>query len=406
MEKRSRRFGTGYTRNDRHLTPEDFPDQERELREYRADLLNEQQAFNAQWYSEDHDDVRRDQRRYFFRRLEELQPACVSSLYELMPAFKQIFTEHPKPNASRKFYAQGLLESFRSEYLNVDAAQRAHLDEIIEKKLTAIATGHQVRQSAPYVGDEDIPGIEVVYSDKVLFETEKKALKRVLQIDIQHNQDDVDDRFMVIFRPLYRWLTRWNLLEPWVADVAITTLLDWEEQGVSKPYANEFATHVRPKSIPHNIKPFYDPLEPEPEDLHFKFVYEADWDIEAERFGEFQERGLQAMKEQFKALKKPIDNYMSHYGYDEATGRVNMYDIKPFSWLIQNKVEGVPFEEIAEKELQRLEREANAKSKKKKKVAVESKEDEEDRRLEKLLKLEKSIEKATQRLASRIKLTL
>lgn len=86
MPDRSRRFSSDHVKNDAPLTPADLPDHlTQEPKEYHAELSNEQQAFNAQWFSKDHSDVQRDQRRYFFRRLEELQSACAASLYQFMP---------------------------------------------------------------------------------------------------------------------------------------------------------------------------------------------------------------------------------------------------------------------------------------------------------------------------------
>lgn len=395
-----RRFGPDYVKDDIRITPQSLPEHLAEgFRTYYAELSNEQKDWNQQWYSEDHNDTRRQQRHFFLAFLQHVRPAVVHTLYQLMPPFKQIFANQTDPLYTRFHSIQSAVMSYSAQYLEIDEVRREELDTIIEAKLAA-----KVKRQAPAPRQPSAPlsDRDSEWQFMILQQVEFQTMQRFVKEDAPDVEEEINERFMVIYGPLYRWMSRWNLLAPWVADVVLSTLLDWDRRGTTQQHAQQFTLIPRPKRAVHNtVAPRLPKLAPE--DFRFEFAYQADWDLESVHFCDFQERHLQAAQEALSAFKCHIDNKMLEAGYKQVTGSTNVQDLEPFRWLTRYQVDKLSFEQIAEEELERREKEARDNLD----LANDTDSTKVERdRLIKLSNLDDSIERATQRLAGRIGLNL
>lgn len=187
-------------------------------------------------------------------------------------------------------------------------------------------------------------------------------------------------------------MARWHLLEPWVADVALSTLLKWDRLAVEQSRATSFALVPRPKTAQHNVITYNFP-KLAAEDLAFSFSYNANWDMESERFASFQDAFMQAAREALNAFKRNIDEKMLEAGYVQVTGRTNIHNILPFRWLALYQVRGASFAQITKDDLRD----------RKRRVKTEKEEEAFAHQFE---QRQEAIVKATQRVAKRIGLAL
>lgn len=117
MKPKSLRFGLDYVRNDAELDPESLSEGfSSEGKLFYAELSKEQKAWNAQWYSEDHNDARLDQRRFFLMYLQHNLPALTQFLYQVLPSFRRIFADSPGATALRFDFLQSMVMSFTHDY--------------------------------------------------------------------------------------------------------------------------------------------------------------------------------------------------------------------------------------------------------------------------------------------------
>lgn len=344
------RFGPDYIRDDKKVSPESLSD---ELssggKVFYAELTNEQKAWNAQWYSEDHNQARQEQRRFFLTYLQHNFSDMAQSLYKALPAFRKIFADHGANAAYSRFsFLQSIVISFKSDYLEVSETRRNEVDRLIEKIVAKMPEPKPDTYNSP--ASEEVNASE--WQAAVIQTIPFKAMQRLLSHEVEEEAEHtVDERFAVVYRPLYAWLAKWHLLEPWAADIALSTLCDWDRQSMKEQKATSLTLVPRPKTAQHNAFAYSFP-KLAAEDLHFSFSFSADWDLGPERFASFQKTFKQAVKGALGDFKRNVDEKMLRAGYVQVTGSTNLYDPLPFRYLALYQVCGLSFAQITKRELE------------------------------------------------------
>ena len=383
---KSMRFGPDYIRDDKKVEPESSADG---VDVFYAELTNEQKAWNAQWYAEDHNQARQEQRRFFLRYLQHNFSNMTQSLYQVLPAYRRIFADHGADAAYSRFsFLQSVVMSFNNDYLAVSEARRKEVDGLIEEVITKLLESKPEVRNSPASDEADASEWQSAIIQMIPF----KALERLRPHEEEETEDTIDERFAIVYRPLYAWLAKWHLLEPWAADIALSTLCSWDLRSTEQPKATSLIFEPRPKSAQHNVFTYSFPRLAA-EDLHFSFSFGDDWDLESQRFTLFQEAFTQAAQKALGDFKQKIDEKMLQAGYVQVTGNTNVHQLLPFRYLALYHTGGLSFTQITQKE---LEREGN----------LPQTEDEHEKFSDKFEKLQAKIEKATYRLAKRIGLKL
>ena len=384
---KSMRFGPDYIRDDKKVEPESSSDG---VDVFYAELTNEQKAWNAQWYAEDHNQARQEQRRFFLRYLQHNFPGMTLSLYQVLPVYRRIFADHGADGAHSRFsFLQSVVMSFKNDYLDVSEARRKEVDGLTEEVIAKLLKSKPEVRSSPASEEAEASEWQSAIIQMIPF----KALQRLRPHEEEEEfEDTIDERFAIVYRPLYAWLAKWRLLEPWAADIALSTLCGWDLRSTEQPKAESLIFEPRPKSAQHNVFTRSFP-KLAAEDLHFSFSFSDDWDLESQRFTAFQEAFMQAAQKALGDFKAKIDEKMLQADYVQITGNTNVHQLLPFRYLALYHTAGLSFTQIAQKELERED-------------ALPQTEDEHEEFSDKFEKLQAKIEKATYRLAKRIGLKL
>lgn len=209
MKPKSIRFGLDYVKNDMEVDLESLPEGlSSEGRLFYAELSKEQKAWNAQWYSEDHNDARRDQRRFFLMYLQHNLPAITQSLYQVLPSFRQIFAGDSDSSSMRFGFLQSMMMSFNHDYLKVSETRREEVDRIIEEIVEKSLVPKPSAPKAVRPSEPDTSEWEGVILQQVYF----KAMQRLLPHDavLEETEGSIDERFTIVYRPLYRCTAGWR----------------------------------------------------------------------------------------------------------------------------------------------------------------------------------------------------
>ena len=338
-KKAKRRFGSDYVKTSDVVTPDEVPDHlPWQAREWYAQLNTEERQWNALWYSEDHDDVRRDQRRFFLQHVELLEPNVIRDLYRLMPPFRRVLARLPA--SLRTDLVQSMATSFYYGYFEKSDHEREVIDGLIDQQLA-----EEPDEPEP-PGPPEFKRQEGEWQSALIIAIELPALKSLQEPDAESENDPkaVDERYMIIYKPLYRWLRRHRLLTPWAADVALSTLTAWYANDLTETDRLPLWLRVRPKRILHNLSKS---LEPNVSDEDFRFTVNLDnlWD-RTTLFSEFKAGVLNQVTKALEDFKANIDTKMFAAGY-KLQPNSKAYDVEPFYWLALYQVRGLSFDELA-----------------------------------------------------------